>query len=57
VWLGVLNGPAATIRDLLKAHIDSDDGLMVVELKAGSEWATFNTLPGGAEWFKKHILP
>ena len=38
-WLGVLKGPASAVRDILKAHVDPDDSIAVIELKVGSEWA------------------
>ncbi len=56
VWFGNLTGSASAIRDVLRAHIDGDDGLMIVELKQGSDWATFGTLPGGTEWLQASIL-
>jgi hypothetical protein len=28
VWLAELRGPAATVRDLLKAEMDGDDGMV-----------------------------
>ena len=55
VWLGVLRGPAKMIRDLLTPLIDSDDGLVVIELKPGSDWATLRALPGGPEWLRKYL--
>jgi len=54
VWLGSLKGPAAAIRDILRKHIDEDDGLMIVELKGDSDWASVRLLPGGAEWLTTH---
>jgi hypothetical protein len=38
-WLGVLKGPAPTIRTLLRRHIDGDDRLAVLELRPGADWA------------------
>jgi hypothetical protein len=57
VWFGNLRGPAPLVRDLLRRHMDNDDGLMVVELRQGSDWATYRTLIGGAEWLRMHIHP
>ncbi|MXN46069.1 hypothetical protein GR138_12795 [Shinella kummerowiae] len=59
LWLGNLKGNAATIRDLLRTLMDSDDGLMVCEIKATSDWATFkidNNDATGA-WIRQNIGP
>lgn len=55
VWLGYLNGPATTIRDVLGAHMDADDGLMVVQLQPGSQWATRGVKENATEWFRRHV--
>lgn len=57
VWLGLLTGPATTVRDLLRAHIDGDDGLMVIELKQGAQWGTIRVNENAAEWLQKNVTP
>jgi len=52
VWLGELRGPAVAIRDLLGAHIDGDDGLIVLELKPNFDWAVLRPQQAGANWMK-----
>lgn len=42
VWLGVSTHNSETIRDILRRHMDADDGIMVLEIKPTSNWATFN---------------
>jgi hypothetical protein len=37
--LAELRGPAVAVRDLLLAHIDPEDGLAVIELRDGFDWA------------------
>lgn len=56
VWFADLAGPATGIRDALRQHIDSDDSLVVVELKPGSQWATVKA-PAAAKWLKENIKP
>lgn len=55
VWLANLNGTAAAVRDVLKAHIDADDGLMVVELMSGSDWATYKVNEDAGTWLKQNV--
>jgi hypothetical protein len=55
VWFGSLKGPASTIRDILRKEMDDDDGLLVVELTRGSDWATYKVNEGGAEWFRANL--
>ncbi len=54
VWMGELRGPAETVRDLLGQYMDSDDGLLVLELAAGFDWATRRILTGGQTWISTH---
>lgn len=55
LWLAQLKGPTAAIRDILRNGMDSDDGLAVIELKPGSDWATYAVQPAGATWLKTYI--
>lgn len=57
VWFGNLNGPAPAIRDILCRCIDGDDGLLVVELKWGSDWATSKVNEHGGDWLKRNVKP
>jgi hypothetical protein len=52
VWLAQLKGPAFAVRDILRSKVDSDDGLAVIELVDGFDWATLRTTPLGANWLK-----
>jgi hypothetical protein len=57
LWLGALMGDCGTIRDLLKPHIDNDDGLLIVELKSPGDWAFHkpNNLATTTGWLKANI--
>ncbi len=52
-WLAELTGPAATVRDSLKQTIDNDDGVAVIQLQSGFQWATWKALPDGTAWLKQ----
>lgn len=52
-WLVKHAGPAATIRDVLKPHIDSNDELLVVKLTGEGAWAGFNEK--GSTWLKENL--
>lgn len=56
VWLVSLNGSAKAVRETLQAHVDGDDSIVVVELKQGSDWSTFNAA-AAAEWFRANMTP
>lgn len=47
LWLAKPTGPAPTICGLLRTTVDSDDGLVVIELQASSDWATIKALLPG----------
>lgn len=57
VWLGQLRGPASTIRDVLRQHMDGDDGLLIVELKQGSDWATYRVNEAASGWLQRNVAP
>lgn len=40
-WLAALTGPAIAIRNILTPHMDSNDGLAVLNLQRGADWSTF----------------
>lgn len=52
LWLAELVGPAQAVRDILKTHIDGDDGLVILELKPNFDWATVKAMQAGANWLK-----
>ncbi|WP_341915784.1 hypothetical protein [Ferrovibrio terrae] len=54
-WLISLNNTASQVRDWLKAQVDSDDSLAVIELKAGSDWAGLRTKEDGITWLRQNI--
>lgn len=55
LWLGYLKGNAATIRDLLRQHMDNDDGLLVCEIKPTNDWAYINVNEDASVWFKQYV--
>lgn len=57
LWLANLTGDAAQVRDVLRLHMDADDGLGLIELKAGSDWATYKVQPGAKEWLQRNVKP
>lgn len=52
VWLAELKGPTSAIRKILASHLDSDDGVAVLELQAGFDWATLNVPSAASAWLK-----
>ena len=55
VWLATLVGPAGTVRDLLRAQVDADDGLLIVEIPPGADWATYKVGEKAADWLKANV--
>lgn len=52
-WIIKHVGPASSIRDSLKPHIDSNDELLVVKLSGEGAWAGFNDK--GSAWLKNNL--
>eukprot|EP00820_Chromera_velia_P031768 Cvel_14148.t1-p1 / transcript=Cvel_14148.t1 / gene=Cvel_14148 / organism=Chromera_velia_CCMP2878 / gene_product=hypothetical protein / transcript_product=hypothetical protein / location=Cvel_scaffold997:3705-3962(+) / protein_length=86 / sequence_SO=supercontig / SO=protein_coding / is_pseudo=false len=50
VWLAELKGPC----DIIRARVDQDDGVAVIELQPGMDWATWAAKTAGTDWLKKH---
>lgn len=50
LWLADLVGPASAIRDILRASVDADDGIAVLGLTRGFDWATLNCQTLGTNW-------
>lgn len=57
VWLGNFSGSAGEVERLLRIHMDSDDGLMVVELKPGSNWAFSLVNEDAGPWLQRCVTP
>jgi hypothetical protein len=57
LWLGQLKGTSATIRDLLVRLMDSDDGLIVIEIKPTSDWAFVRLQEDITAWIKANLGP
>jgi hypothetical protein len=58
VWLVSLNGTADAVANALRKVSDFDDGLAVIELKAGDptgDWATFAVPDEAVAWLRKHV--
>ena len=55
LWVVSLNNTAGQVRDALNEAIDADDSTAVIELKAGSGWATMRARTAGVEWLKANI--
>lgn len=55
LWLANLNAGVGAVRQSLSNLMDNDDGVAVIELQPGSEWATMGALPAGTNWLANHI--
>lgn len=54
-WLAETNATAAAVRDDLKQYVDSDDTLLILELKPGSGWAARNMNQEAVDWLKLRL--
>lgn len=54
-WFGHFNGTASAVRDALRQHMDNDDGLLIVEVKPDSDWATFRVNENAATWLQTNV--
>ena len=54
LWLAELKGPASEILRLLRAVIDSDDSLVVIELRGNFDWHTIRARPPGVALLRKY---
>ncbi|MAT96869.1 MAG: SinR family protein [Anaerolineaceae bacterium] len=52
-WIIVTEDSAATVRDNLKAHIDSGDELLVAKLSGEAAWTGF--VEKGSTWLKNNL--
>lgn len=55
VWLAELRGPASAVRDAVRTKLEAADRVIVIELKPGSDWATWQALPAGGDWLKQNL--
>jgi hypothetical protein len=55
LWVVAKSANAAKIRDEVRIETDSDDAVVVLELKTGSDWATFSARDPGINWLKRNI--
>lgn len=55
LWLANLTGNAAGVRDALKAALDNDDSVAVIELKRGSDWACIRAKEAGVGWLRSNL--
>ena len=56
LWLWSVNDTAIGVRDALQRFVDGDDSLAVIEIKAGSGWASVRARQPGVEWLKMNVL-
>lgn len=52
-WLIETDGPATRIRDALKAHMDANDGIAVIEFTKDADWAFSGVNQASLDWVKK----
>lgn len=57
VWLANLIGPAPEIRRLVLSTLQWNDGIAVIELKPGSDWAVQGLPPAAANWLSAFVQP
>jgi CRISPR/Cas system-associated endoribonuclease Cas2 len=55
LWLMQTDAMAGQIRDSLRAITKDEDSLVVIELKQGSLWGSFNAQEAGVNWLVNHI--
>jgi hypothetical protein len=55
LWLLRSTSNVDVVIQSLRRHIDGDDSIVVIELKSGSGWMTFNARPAGNKWLSNNI--
>jgi hypothetical protein len=55
LWVVTLNNTVGEVREALLKVIDSDDSVAVIELKAGSGWASTRARQAGVDWLTSNI--
>ncbi|MGO4519010.1 hypothetical protein AB4076_00220 [Dyella sp. 2RAF44] len=56
-WLANLAQTAIQVRDAVQSWIDADDSVVVLEIKPGSDWATYLARPVAVNWLHGHVHP
>ncbi|WP_143755113.1 hypothetical protein [Caulobacter sp. B11] len=54
VWLGNLQGNALGVRDNIRALVDANDRVVVIELKPG-DWAVWQGFTEGIAWLEANL--
>jgi hypothetical protein len=54
VWGIVLNNTAGEVRDWVKNLLDSDDTIIVIQVKPKPSWATQKAKNGASDWLKEN---
>jgi len=57
LWFGNLKGPTSEIRTILMEEMDADDGLVIVEMKLGADWATKQANENAVAWLQQNVSP
>ncbi|WLS01730.1 hypothetical protein [Shinella oryzae] len=57
LWFGNLKGPASEVAKILLEEIDGDDGLVIVEMKEGADWAVVRENEDAATFLQKFVAP
>ena len=57
VYLVTLNANAGTVRDIVMRTLQQNDVVAVLELKAGSDWATSCVSTAANAWLATYIRP
>lgn len=55
LWVVSLENTPMDLRDALRAIVDGDDSIAVVEIKTGSGWAALRAKPEGVAWLRTNI--
>lgn len=56
-WLANLGQTATEVRDNVRSWIDPDDSVVVLEIKIGSDWATYLPRPLSVGWLRGYVAP
>lgn len=54
VWGIALNNTAGEVRDWVKSLLDSDDTIVVIQVKPKPSWATQKAKKGANDWLKEN---
>ena len=55
-WVVTAPGNCAAIRDEIKRVTRNEDSIVVIEIPAGTDWATWSAQPAGVNWLSEQIL-